>query len=53
MTQESIGAGGKLQAMIVNSGNANACTGQQGEDDARAMRQQFAEAIGVGGDMSA
>ncbi|MED4601091.1 bifunctional ornithine acetyltransferase/N-acetylglutamate synthase, partial [Paenibacillus validus] len=38
VTQESIAQGGKLQAMLVNSGNANACTGQQGEDDARAMR---------------
>ena len=28
---------GKGQAIIVNSGNANACTGQRGLDDARAM----------------
>ncbi|SEC34715.1 bifunctional glutamate N-acetyltransferase/amino-acid acetyltransferase ArgJ [Paenibacillus sp. GP183] len=47
VTQESIAAGGKLQAMIVNSGNANACTGQQGEADARAMRAAAAEALGV------
>ena len=43
VTQESIGQGGKLQAMIVNSGNANACTGQQGEDDAYAMRAASCE----------
>ncbi|MGG1518894.1 bifunctional glutamate N-acetyltransferase/amino-acid acetyltransferase ArgJ [Paenibacillus oryzisoli] len=47
VTQESIAQGGKLQAMIVNSGNANACTGQQGEDDARAMRAASAKALGV------
>ncbi|CAG7633795.1 Arginine biosynthesis bifunctional protein ArgJ [Paenibacillus solanacearum] len=47
VTQESIAAGGKLQVMLVNSGNANACTGQQGEDDARAMRSAAAKAFGV------
>ncbi len=30
-------AAGEIQAIIVNSGNANACTGQQGLDDAREM----------------
>ena len=47
MTHDSIGAGGKLHAIIVNSGNANACTGKQGEADAYEMRSAFAEAIGV------
>ncbi|WP_248929455.1 bifunctional glutamate N-acetyltransferase/amino-acid acetyltransferase ArgJ [Paenibacillus hamazuiensis] len=47
VTQESIAASGKLQAMLVNSGNANACTGKQGEDDARAMRAACAKAFGV------
>ncbi|MCZ8514900.1 bifunctional glutamate N-acetyltransferase/amino-acid acetyltransferase ArgJ [Paenibacillus filicis] len=47
VTQESIAAGGKLQAMLVNSGNANACTGQQGEDDARSMREACAKAFGL------
>jgi len=47
VTQESIAADGKLQAMLVNSGNANACTGQQGEDDARAMRAAAARALGL------
>lgn len=47
VTQESIAQGGMLQAMLVNSGNANACTGQQGEDDARAMRTAAATAFGV------
>lgn len=47
VTRESIGASGKLRAVIVNSGNANACTGKQGEADAYEMRSAFAEAIGV------
>ncbi|WP_274654157.1 bifunctional ornithine acetyltransferase/N-acetylglutamate synthase [Paenibacillus humicola] len=47
VTRESIGAGGVLRAVIVNSGNANACTGRQGEDDAYEMRGRFAEALGV------
>ncbi|MCD1260817.1 bifunctional glutamate N-acetyltransferase/amino-acid acetyltransferase ArgJ [Paenibacillus athensensis] len=47
VTQMSIAAEGKLQAMLVNSGNANACTGQQGEDDAFAMRAAAARALGL------
>lgn len=47
VTRESIGRDGKLQAMIVNSGNANACTGKQGEDDAYEMRALAAKAFGV------
>lgn len=48
VTKESIGlSGGKLQAMLVNSGNANACTGDQGEADAIEMRDKFAAALGV------
>jgi glutamate N-acetyltransferase / amino-acid N-acetyltransferase len=37
---------GKLRAIVVNSGNANACTGEQGERDAIAMAQAAAEAVG-------
>ncbi|CRF28733.1 Probable arginine biosynthesis bifunctional protein ArgJ [Mycobacterium tuberculosis] len=47
VTQESIAQGGMLQVMLVNSGNANACTGQQGEDDARTMRMAGARVFGV------
>jgi glutamate N-acetyltransferase/amino-acid N-acetyltransferase len=47
VTKESIAKEGKLQAMLVNSGNANACTGLQGEQDARDMRSAFAKALGV------
>ena len=47
VTRESIAVEGKLQAVIVNSGNANACTGQQGEQDAYQMRNEIAEQLGV------
>lgn len=47
VTQESLAKEGKLQAMLVNSGNANACTGEQGDKDAREMRASFAKALGV------
>jgi glutamate N-acetyltransferase/amino-acid N-acetyltransferase len=39
-------AGGKLRGIVVNSGNANACTGRQGEIDARRMCSLAAEKIG-------
>lgn len=37
---------GPLRAIVVNSGNANACTGEQGERDAIAMAEAAAEKIG-------
>jgi glutamate N-acetyltransferase/amino-acid N-acetyltransferase len=37
---------GKLRAIVVNSGNANACTAEQGERDAVAMAQAAADAVG-------
>lgn len=43
VTKESIHAEGKIQAVIVNSGNANACTGKQGLLDAYTMRDQVAQ----------
>ncbi|MFD0961878.1 bifunctional ornithine acetyltransferase/N-acetylglutamate synthase [Paenibacillus chungangensis] len=53
VTRESIGADGMLRAVLVNSGNANACTGKQGEADAYEMRARFAEAISVSADQVA
>ncbi|GAB7387929.1 bifunctional ornithine acetyltransferase/N-acetylglutamate synthase [Bacillaceae bacterium] len=47
VTQQSLAVDGKLQAVIVNSGNANACTGRQGEADALAMREETAAMLGV------
>ncbi|WP_039945022.1 bifunctional glutamate N-acetyltransferase/amino-acid acetyltransferase ArgJ [Thermicanus aegyptius] len=43
VTKESIGKEGCLQAVLVNSGNANACTGEEGLRDAYEMRDSFAE----------
>ncbi len=39
-------AGGRLRAAVVNAGNANACTGRQGERDARRMCALTGELIG-------
>jgi len=38
---------GQAQAIVVNSGNANACTGRQGLKDAFAMTRLAAETLGV------
>ena len=40
-------AGGQLQAVVLNSGNANACTGQQGLNDARTMQRLTADGVGT------
>ena len=39
-------AGGTIRAAVVNAGNANACTGARGMDDARAMASAVAELLG-------
>src|SRR5688500_19123659 len=39
---------GSIRAVAVNSGNANAATGDQGYRDAQAMRDAAAEALGLG-----
>ena len=41
---------GKARAVIINSGNANACTGESGEKDALAMARRTGEALGLDGD---
>lgn len=38
--------GGRFRALVVNSGNANACTGRQGLKDAEAMAAIVAELVG-------
>jgi glutamate N-acetyltransferase/amino-acid N-acetyltransferase len=38
---------GKGQAIIVNSGNANACTGKKGMDDAVEMTRLVADGLGI------
>ncbi len=47
LCQERIATNGKIRAIIVNSGNANACTGKEGKKDAMAMVQRTAEALGL------
>ncbi len=38
---------GTARAIVVNAGNANACTGKQGYADARAMAEQAARALAI------
>ncbi|MDX6596805.1 MAG: glutamate N-acetyltransferase / amino-acid N-acetyltransferase [Gaiellales bacterium] len=40
-------ADGRARAIVVNSGNANACTGARGMQDARAMAAATAQALGI------
>ncbi|WP_043934542.1 bifunctional ornithine acetyltransferase/N-acetylglutamate synthase [Bacillus sp. EB01] len=47
VTQKSLEVEGKIQALLVNSGNANACTGKQGIEDAYEMQSQFAKKLGI------
>lgn len=42
---------GKAQAIVVNSGNANACTGKQGLKDARAMSDAVARKLKIAPDL--
>ncbi|MDG0873597.1 bifunctional glutamate N-acetyltransferase/amino-acid acetyltransferase ArgJ [Paenibacillus thiaminolyticus] len=46
VTRASLAEAGTLRAVLVNSGNANACTGKQGEADAYRMRSAFAAQLG-------
>jgi len=41
----------KCQAIIINSGNANACTGQEGMKNAREMTVKTASALGISPDL--
>lgn len=47
VTQESIAHEGVLQALVVNSACANACTGEQGYQDALKMRSLAALKLGI------
>lgn len=47
VTQSSLQVDGKMQAVVVNSGNANACTGVEGEQDAYRMQAEAARVIGI------
>ncbi|MDA7026071.1 bifunctional ornithine acetyltransferase/N-acetylglutamate synthase [Bacillus sp. CLL-7-23] len=47
VTQNSLKKDSYLQAVIVNSANANACTGEQGLFDAYETRQKLADMLGI------
>lgn len=44
-------AGGLCQALVVNSGNANACTGEQGLTDVRETSRLLAAGLGIADDL--
>ena len=48
--QEQIKKGGKVRAVLVNSGNANCMTGKQGLRDAGTMMAEMAKVLGVNKD---
>jgi glutamate N-acetyltransferase/amino-acid N-acetyltransferase len=43
VTKQAIAREGKLRTVLVNSGNANACTGKKGQEDAVAMQTMWAK----------
>lgn len=43
--QEIVSKGGNIQAIVVNSGNANACTGDKGMEDAKEMASVTADCL--------
>nr|WP_090890828.1 bifunctional ornithine acetyltransferase/N-acetylglutamate synthase [Evansella caseinilytica] len=47
VTKESLAHENTIQALLVNSGIANACTGKQGLQDAYEMRQLFSKELGL------
>lgn len=46
VSKEVLGRG-KAQAVVVNSGNANACTGRRGLEDARRMTEAVGRCLGI------
>ena len=47
LTKETINTSHKLQALIMNSGIANSCTGVQGQKDALAMQKMAAKGLSI------
>jgi glutamate N-acetyltransferase / amino-acid N-acetyltransferase len=47
LDQEHLAAGGPFHGIVANSGNANACTGEPGQRDARAMVLRAAAALNL------
>ncbi|MBM7643040.1 bifunctional ornithine acetyltransferase/N-acetylglutamate synthase [Streptococcus loxodontisalivarius] len=51
VTKQSVKKAGKMQAIVVNSGVANSCTGVQGMDDAFEMQQLTADKLKIEPDL--
>jgi len=47
VSKEVIAKGGKVKAVLINSGNANACTGERGYNDALESQKYCAEKLGI------
>lgn len=47
LDQQIVAKGGNIQAIVVNSGNANACTGEKGMVDAKRMARVTADCLGL------
>ncbi len=47
LVSREVAKGGRARAILVNSGCANACTGLQGLEDAKAMQAAGAELLGI------
>lgn len=45
-----LGSGAPIHGIVANSGNANACTGEQGKQDAKTMAKLAADACGIESD---
>jgi len=45
--RDIVNKGQTVQGLLINSGNANACTGQQGDHDNQAMAKTFADLLGA------
>ncbi|MDA3860446.1 MAG: bifunctional glutamate N-acetyltransferase/amino-acid acetyltransferase ArgJ [Melioribacteraceae bacterium] len=50
VSQELINKGGKVKAVLINSGNANACTGDRGLNDALESQKYCADKLGINQD---
>lgn len=46
VNKEHLAKGEKVRAIVINSGNANACTGKQGLEDAQTMTSEVAKHLG-------
>lgn len=51
VTKASVQKEGKMQAIVVNSGVANSCTGQKGLEDAKEMQALTATKLGIAPDL--